>query len=232
MTDERRSSPKRRLDHLFLHHVIAFVLRLWFRLYGRWRVVGLENVPRTGALLFAANHASYLDPLLGWAAIYGHRRMWGIAKNELWHNRLLAYFMDCIGSIPVKRNAADRAMLRRVFDLLAQGEAVGLFPEGTRTQDGLLNPAQPGIAMMVQKSGVPVVPVALLGTYEMLPRGRKRLKRVPLTVAFGAPMTFAPDAARETITTAIMEAIAALMTANGRPTVPPAPDRVAPIEAE
>ena len=77
------------------------------------------------------------------------------------------------------------------------------------------------MALLVQKSGVPVIPVAIVGTYEMWPKGRKKLKRVPLTIAFGEPIHFGADATRDEITNTIMERIAALLTANGQPTDAP-----------
>lgn len=225
MTETQEKLPGQRFDQRIVHHLFAFACRIFFRLYGQWQVLGLENIPRTGGLLLAANHASYLDPLLGWAAIYGTRKMWGVARDDLWKRRIVAYLLDSIGVFPVRRNSADRAMIRRVLDVIARGDAVGIFPEGTRTHDGLLNPAQPGIALLVQKSGVPLVPVALIGTFEMLPRKQKRLKRAQLKVIIGEPMTFAPDTSREEITTRLMAAIAGLMTANGLPMAPPTPER-------
>jgi 1-acyl-sn-glycerol-3-phosphate acyltransferase len=219
---EPEPDPTRfRLDLLIAHHLLARLVRLLLRLYARWQIIGLENIPPTGPVLFAANHASYLDPLVGFAAVYGTRRMWGVAKIELWKGKLLSFLMDAIGSIPVQRNTADRVMIRRVLDLLARGETVGIFPEGTRTPDGKLQPAQPGLALLAQKSGAPIVPVALIGAYEMLSRDSKKLKRGKLKVIFGKPITFAPGCPREEILTATMAAIADLMTANGYPMEPP-----------
>ena len=102
-------------------------------------------------------------------------------------------------------------MIRAVLDLLAKGEAVGLFPEGTRSKDGKLQPPQAGIGLLVQKSGAPVVPVALSGTHEMMPVGQNKLKRAPLTVTFGKPLTFPADMPREEIAARIMEAIGELL---------------------
>ncbi len=220
-----REATRRRWDHVLGYHAFALLMRLWFRFYARWEIVGLENAPKAGPLLFAANHTSNLDPIMGWAALYGTRRMWGVAKSELYESPASAYLMACIGTIPAHRGKADRAMLRRALELLAAGETVGIFPEGTRSYDGKLNAPQPGIALLIQKSGAPVLPVGIIGTHEMLPRGAKKMRRVPLKIVFGSPMTFAPDARREAITGPIMTAIAALLTANGQPTDPPAPDR-------
>lgn len=213
--------------HRLFQPILALALKTFFRVYGRWQVVGRDNIPRNGAVLFAANHSSYLDPPLGWAAVYGTRRMWGVARADLWKGKLMTFLMDSFDSLPVKRGTGDRALLRRVLELLSEGRMVGIFPEGTRTFDGKLNPAQPGIALMVQKTGAPVVPVAIMGAYEMLPRGAKKLRRVPLKVIFGEPLRFDKTTDRDLITTQIMAAIAALMTAHGTPTDPPTPERAA-----
>ena len=213
------------LAHRLFQPIMAVVLKAFFRLYGNWEVIGRENIPRTGGVLIAANHSSYIDPPLGWAAVYGTRRMWGIAKSDLWKGGLATFIMDCFDSIPVKRGTADRAMLRRVTDLLADGKVVGIFPEGTRTHDGKLNPAQPGIALMVQKSGVPIVPSAFIGAYAMMPRGAKKLRRAKIKVIFGEPLHFDKSASREAIAAKVMEAIAELMTAHGVPMQAPTPER-------
>lgn len=198
-------------------------LRSFFQLYGSWKVSGLENVPLSGPLLIAGNHSSDLDPLLAWSAIYKTRRMWGIAKSELWNPPGAPIVMACLYGIPVKRGAADMSMMRRVLDLLKQGEAVGIFPEGTRSADGKLQPAQPGLAWIAQKSGAPITPVGIVGTHKMLPPGAKRLQRTPLTVRFGPAIHFTPDCPRTELLDRVMAAIAEQMTLAGQPTDPPPP---------
>ena len=195
--------------------ILAPVARLLFRVYGRGRVVGMENVPREGALILAANHASNLDPFLGWAVTSQRRKMWGVAKVELWEHPASRFAVQCLGAIPVRRGTADRTMIRAVLERLAKGEAVGIFPEGTRTTDGQLQPGQPGIGLLVQRSGAPVVPVALIGTYAMLPAGQKKIKRSPLKVIYGKPLTFAPNETREAIAAQVMAAIAELIRESG-----------------
>jgi len=160
--------PVLRLDQRMMHALILMLSRIWFRVYARWRVIGLEHIPLAGGVLIVANHSSNIDALLGWAAVHKRRRMWGVAKVELWQRPLLRYCMYAIGGIPVHRGVADRTFIRTVLDLLARGEVVGLFPEGTRTLDGKLQPAQPGIALLALKSGVPVVPLALIGSVAAL----------------------------------------------------------------
>ncbi len=210
------------------YYVAGTALRLFYGLYGRWNIVGIEKVPKTGGVLLAGNHVSNLDPPMVGGALFGYRRVRFMAKIELWSTKIGHYVMDRIMSFPVKRGTADRPTIRRTLEWLAQGDAIALFPEGERSADGRLQPAQPGVALLVQKSGVPVIPVAIVGTYEMWPKGRKKLKRVPLTIAFGDPIRFPPDSSREAITSLIMAKIAELLTANGQPTDPPGPLRPVP----
>ena len=156
----------------------------------------------------------------------------GVAKSELWKNRLVAYFMDSLDSIPVKRHTADRTMFRQCLDVLEQGDTVGIFPEGTRTYDGKLNPAEPGLALLYAKTKVPIVPVALVGTFEMFPRKAKKLRRYPLQVIFGKPITFEAGVSREVIGETVMREIASLFTQNGIPMEPPSPERAALLPKE
>jgi 1-acyl-sn-glycerol-3-phosphate acyltransferase len=212
--------PYPRAGHNITYYVAGTALRLFYWLYGRWKIVGLRNVPRTGGILLAANHASLLDPPMLGGALFGYRRVRFMAKIELWGTRVGRFVMDRVMGYPVKRGTADRPTIRRTLEWLAQGDAIAIFPEGERSEDGKLQPAQPGIALLVQKSGVPVIPVAIVGTYEMWPKGRKRFKRVPLTIAFGTPIEFPPNAGREEITSLLMARIAALLTENGQPSEP------------
>jgi 1-acyl-sn-glycerol-3-phosphate acyltransferase len=234
MTVENRENPampgilRHTPGQVLCYHIVGLLLRMFFRVYGRLQVIGLrENIPQTGPILLCANHASNLDPPLGWAAFYGYRRLRGVAKVELWQNRAAAYVMNAHDSISIKRGGVDRSMFRSVLDGMAHGDAIGLFPEGTRTYDGKLNPGLPGIGMLVQKSGIPVAPVAVLGTFEMLPRGQKKLKRSRIRIVFGKPISFEPGTSREQIAEQIMAAIAGLMTENGVPTTTPGPERAA-----
>ena len=132
------------------YHVTGVVLRTFFTLWGGFEVIGLrENIPATGPILLCANHASNVDPPLGWAAFYGYRLLRGVAKKELWKTKPGAYVLNAHDSISVVRGAADRSMFRAVLDGLKRGDCIGIFPEGTRTYDGKLNPGQPGIGTLV-----------------------------------------------------------------------------------
>ena len=215
--------PFPRAGYTPFYYVAGTALRLFYGIYGRWKIKGIENVPRKGGVLLAGNHVSNLDPPMVGGALFGYRRVRFMAKIELWSTWIGHYVMDRIMSFPVKRGTADRPTIRRTLEWLAQGDAIAIFPEGERSEDGRLQPAQPGVALLVQKSGVPVIPVAIVGTHKMWPKGQKKLKRVRLTIAFGEPIHFPPNSSRKTITTVIMTAIADLLSANGQPTDPPPP---------
>jgi 1-acyl-sn-glycerol-3-phosphate acyltransferase len=164
------------------------LLRLLFRL----RVSGAERVPLSGAAILAANHASYLDPpVIGAAA----PRMLGyLARESLFHNPIFGWLLRHWQAVPVDPEGAGASGLRVILERLRAGEAILIFPEGSRSFDGRLLPARPGVGLVVVKSGAPVVPVRVFGTHEALPRGRGRPRFCPVSVTFGEPMRF--DAAR------------------------------------
>jgi 1-acyl-sn-glycerol-3-phosphate acyltransferase len=192
-------------------------VRLWCRLYCRWEVIGREKVPQDGPVIIAANHVSYLDPPLVGSAI--DRECAFMARHSLWDNRLLGWLITRLNAFPVHRDRPDRGVFRRALEALEKGLVLVLFPEGTRSLDGRLQRGEPGVAFIVQKSGAKVVPCALIGPEKMLPPGAKKLTRTRITILFGDPIVFPPQASREEIAAAIMRAIAALLTAHGVPAV-------------
>ena len=139
MAENRRAADKTapeappdiyRLDRRITRWVIGLLAQSFFRIYGHLKVVGIENVPRTGGVLIAGNHASNLDPVLGWAGLRGYRHIWGIGKIELFKNKIMAYGIHSMGAIPINRSVVDRSVFKRTLELLAQGEAVGSFRKG------------------------------------------------------------------------------------------------------
>ncbi len=216
--------PFEQAGHTPTYHIAGRLLRLFYWFFGRWKIVGMENVPKNGAVLLASNHVSLLDPPMVGGALYGFRRVRFMAKIELWTTKIGYFVMDRIMSFPVNRGAADIATIRRTLDWLKKGDAIAIFPEGERSEDGGLRQAQAGVAMLISKSGSPVIPVAILGTYDMLPKGAKGLKFGHVVVAFGKPIQFEPKTPREVILKRIMDEIAELMTANGQPTKSPYDD--------
>ncbi|MER5502392.1 lysophospholipid acyltransferase family protein [Streptomyces sp. NPDC015184] len=178
--------------------VIGPLLRLFFRP----RIEGLEHVPEDGAAIIAGNHLSFSDHFL-MPAMLG-RRITFLAKAEYFtgpglKGRLTAAFFHSIGQIPVDRSGkeAGQAAIREGLKVLGRGELLGIYPEGTRSHDGRLYKGKVGVAVMAIKAQVPVVPCAMVGTFEIQPPGQTipRIKRV--TIRFGEPLDFSRYAGLE-----------------------------------
>lgn len=202
--------------HGGLYRLGHFLFRTYFSLYHRWKVEGQEKVPLKGPVILASNHTSFLDPPLIGAAV--NRPVWFIAKAELFHPAPLGWLLRKLGAYPVRRGEGDRALLRWALETLDAGEALVIFPEGTRSPDGRLQAPQPGIGLITLKSKAPVVPVGIIGAYEAMPAKAYFPKPKPLWVRIGFPLLF-PDLYSDRITKEraeecarrIMQAIASLI---------------------
>ncbi|MFF5973036.1 lysophospholipid acyltransferase family protein [Streptomyces sp. NPDC012769] len=191
------------------YHVLKYVLLgPLLRLLFRPRVEGLEHVPEEGAAIVAGNHLSFSDHFL--MPVVLSRRITFLAKQEYFtgpglKGRLTAAFFRSAGQIPVDRSGkeAGRAAIREGLGVLAKGELLGIYPEGTRSHDGRLYKGKVGVAVMALTAGVPVIPCAMVGTFEIQPPGRvvPRIRRV--TIRFGAPLDFSRYAGLEGEKTAV-----------------------------
>ena len=170
-----------------LYRFAWLVARTFFALCPM-QVIGHEKVPKSGAAVLAANHVSYLDPPAIGCAL--RRECWFVAKAELFTLPVLGPLLPHLHAFPVRRGTADRTAIRRCVELLGEGKLVTVFPEGTRSPDGRLMKAEPGIGIIALWARVPVVPVALTGTDRALPRHSPFLRPAPITVRIGDPLTF------------------------------------------
>ncbi|MFI5980765.1 lysophospholipid acyltransferase family protein [Streptomyces sp. NPDC051555] len=184
--------------HLLKHVLLGPLLRLLFRP----RIEGMEHIPSEGAAIVAGNHLSFSDHFL-MPAVLG-RRITFLAKAEYFtgpglKGRLTAAFFRSAGQIPVDRTGKDagKAALREGLGVLAKGELLGIYPEGTRSHDGRLYKGKVGVAAMALGAGVPVVPCAMVGTFEIQPPGQKIPKIRRVTIRFGAPLEFSRYAGME-----------------------------------
>ena len=162
--------------------------RALYALYFHWRVFNPEHVPQTGAVILAANHASFLDPPLVGAAL--RRPINYLARESLFRFPGIGQLLRSWNSVPVNREGGGAAGLRAILDRLLAGGGIILFPEGTRTRDGKLQPARSGIGLTVVKSTALVVPVRVFGSFEAFGRNRKFPRPHRLTVKFGVPLRF------------------------------------------
>ena len=202
------------MTYALLRGLMRTVVRTY--LVGLFTLRGSDNIPRTGPLIVCPNHQGTIDPPLV-PAFVRRGDTWSMAKSEFFRKRLIAFMYRHYHAFPVVRHSADRAALRRAFDLLKAGSALIIYPEGTRVESGGLALAEPGAGFIAQKSGSPVLPVALTGTRECLPKGAWWPSRTRVTVTFGEPFVVLrkrEDGSRishEEASDAIMVAIAELL---------------------
>jgi len=158
--------------------VVAGLARLLFRI----QIVGAERVPATGPFVIAPSHRSLLDAFF--AALITPRRVRFMAKEEIWKVKFLGRLVEKLGAFPVARGAADRAALRNAMACVEDGEPLVIFPEGTRRTGPAVTDLHDGAAYVAARHGVPIVPVGIAGSEEILAKGRKipRLHRVVLVV--------------------------------------------------
>jgi 1-acyl-sn-glycerol-3-phosphate acyltransferase len=153
------------MDQFPLIYRLATSFFAWFvfPLRGGIGARGVERVPSSGGMILASVHLSELDPP-ALAVTLRKRRLRAMAKEELWKNKLFGAVIQGIGAFPVKRGAGDTESMRKCIALLKQGEAVIVFPEGTRNDGQTMNPLLAGVATLSKKAGVPVVPAGISGT--------------------------------------------------------------------
>ncbi|MFD5713139.1 lysophospholipid acyltransferase family protein [Streptomyces pharetrae] len=184
--------------NLLKYVLLGPLLRLVFRP----RIEGLEHVPASGPAIVAGNHLSFSDHFLMPAVL--KRRITFLAKAEYFtgpglKGRLTAAFFRSAGQIPVDRSGKDagQAAIREGLGVLGEDELLGIYPEGTRSHDGRLYKGKVGVAVMALRAGVPVVPCAMIGTFEAQPPGRKLPRVHPVTIRFGEPLDFSRYAGME-----------------------------------
>ena len=162
--------------------------RTLFRCYFRWRVYNAERVPLEGGVILASNHASFLDPPLVGAGL--RRSINYLARENLFRFPVMGWVLRQWQVVPVDRDGGGAKGLKAILDRLLAGGAIILFPEGTRTRDGKLQPARSGIGLTVIKSTAPVVPVRVFGTFKAYGRHLRWPRPYRVAVKYGAPMGF------------------------------------------
>jgi 1-acyl-sn-glycerol-3-phosphate acyltransferase len=159
-----------------------------------FRAHGPEHLAASGGVLIASNHASYLDiPALGIATT---RRLRYLGRQDLFPIPGLRWLTQRLGWIPIRQDRLDRHGFGHAVELIQQGQAVVIFPEGGRTRNGLLQPGKPGIGSLVAETRCAVVPAYIAGSYEAWPMHRRWLRCRPIAVTFGKPMDFTAELER------------------------------------
>lgn len=155
-----------------------------------YRVVGREKLDVAGGAMVVCNHASFLDP--PFVGIAFDEEIYYLARKSLMSNRAVAAVYRAWNTIPVDQDRPDMSSLKSVIRLLKEDKKVLVFPEGSRTEDGNLLPGEPGVGLIVAKSGVPVIPMRLFGTREAWPRGSKTIRPAEITLVVGNPWHYDP----------------------------------------
>ena len=159
---------------------------LFCKVVGHLEAQGVNHIPREGGVLFLSNHVSFLDPVIVGSA--ANREVHYMARSNAFDIPGLGKLIAVYNAYPVNRGAPDLGALRRTISLLKEGNAVLIFPEGTRSVDGTLGKARDGACFIAHRAGVPTIPVFHSGAERVLPRNSKRLRRAKLTVTFGEPL--------------------------------------------
>jgi glycerol-3-phosphate dehydrogenase (NAD(P)+) len=171
-----------RLVYWIVRAAVQPAMRIWFRLERQ----GRENVPRRGPVILAANHRSFLDPFV--VGVCLRRSVYFVAKQELFEKRWQGWILNALGAFPIRRGESDEESVATAKAILARGDAVVIFPEGTRIRTGSLGRPKRGVGRLALESGAPVVPVAVTGT-ERVRRGWV-IRPAKVRARCGRPLTF------------------------------------------
>jgi glycerol-3-phosphate dehydrogenase (NAD(P)+) len=169
-----------------IYWALRAVLVPFFLVYFRLQRVGREHLPRSGPLLLASNHRSFLDPFVIGTLV--RRPVYYMAKRELFEKRWQAWVLNALGAFPVDRGAGDGDAMATAREILARGDCVVVFPEGTRVRPGPLANPRRGVGRLALETGAPVVPVAVIGSDAVRRGWRIRPRKVRIRV--GAPLRF------------------------------------------
>ena len=189
--------------------------RLLARIFFRFRILHRERMIQSGPVIVAMNHQSYLDPPLAGNAC--DRAIYFLARRSLLNVPVLRWLLPKLNVIPVNQEGIDRSALKALIQVIKAGNGALVFPEGSRTLDGNLQPGLPGIGLVIAKTLAPVVPMRIFGAHEALPRGGGRMRFHSITVVVGQPIHFTAsdlqDRGRDVyaqLSQRVMDSIAAL----------------------
>src|SRR3954451_23218113 len=173
-------------NQAFVFWLTCLILKPFLRIYFRMSLVGREHLPTEGGVILASNHRSFLDPFV--VGVWLGRPVFFVAKKELFDRRIAGWFLNCLGAFPIRRGESDEESVETAKQILARGDALVIFPEGTRIREGSLGSAKRGVGRLALETGAPVVPVAVHGT-ERARRGCL-LRPVKVKVRLGRALTF------------------------------------------
>lgn len=166
-----------------------FVVACWLTILYRFRVIGRSRIPERGAVLIVCNHVSFLDPMVVGSGMKD-RQFSPVARESLFRFKPFGWLLRSYGCIPIRREGGDAAAMRAALAELEAGRCVVVFPEGTRSTDGSMQPFRRGVLLLLKRAKASVLPMGVAGTYEIWPKGRSRPRlfgRVVLSVGEPVP---------------------------------------------
>lgn len=175
----------RSLPSLVWYRAVQYLLAVLATVLMRWRATGQGNIPPTGGVLLVSNHLSFLDVVF--LGLPLRRPLNYMARSTLFVS-ILGWFIRSVGAFPIQREGMGASGMKETLRRVRAGGIVTLFPEGTRSYDGQLGPLKPGIAVLVQRVGVPVIPAGVAGMFEVWPRSRPFPVPHPVRIHYGRPI--------------------------------------------
>ena len=160
--DRLHQRVRARAANPIVYGIVRVSFQIFFLIYFRMQRIGREHIPRRGPVIIASNHRSFLDPFV--IACMARRPMYYVAKQEIFVGRVVSWLLTSLGAFPVRRGASDAETIVTAKAILARGDIVLIFPEGTRTRPGALGAPRRGVGRLALETGVPVVPIAVIGT--------------------------------------------------------------------
>lgn len=162
---------------------IKFLLRIFFKIFFRIKIYGKEKIPLSGKLILCSNHLSYIDPVV--IESFFPRIIFFMGKIEIFNNRFLNSFFKFFNVFPVDRKGFSRFAIRHSYNILEKGEILGLFPEGSRSTDGIIGEGQKGVGLIAAMSNSSILPVAIAETNNIIQKPRKRIFFPKIKLIFG-----------------------------------------------
>jgi len=169
-----------------VYFVSRTIFKITLNLFFKFKVIGKENIPAKGSFIIATNHASYMDPPVIGAAL--RKRLRFVTSDHLYNKKFALLWYEAMGCIKVKRDEPDHRAIKKMLNCLKRGEPVGIFPEGTRSEDGRVQEPQLGIGFLALKSQSPVLPCFIKGTSKALPKGSKDFASSAVSIYIGKPI--------------------------------------------
>jgi len=183
MKEYKIKIKRSRCFHIFYLFIKLF-FKISFKILYRVEVSGYENIPKSGGVILCSNHLSYVDPLI--IVGYFSRHAYFMAKKEIFNNRIFGEALSFLNTFPVNRNSMDRKAIKDSIEILNSGEVLAMFPEGTRSVEGIIKDGHKGVGMIsILSNNCPILPMALSGTNKIIQKPRKRIFFPKVKIIYG-----------------------------------------------